>query len=379
MKIVDIKTLVIKLDWLQLMYVKLITDEGITGIGETYYGRAGIHAMEGGDIAALKHFLIDENPYDVARLFQKMRGRYGAGQFPFWASIHAISGVEMALWDIIGKSLNVPIYQLLGGKFRKEILVYCDFGGGKSLEEYLEKIRLARKSGWTFIKFDVPLHNVENAFSGEVKKSEVHQIVNIVGSICENVGNHIKVAFDCHGYFNISSIKEVLRSIEKYEIAWLEDPIQPENPEALLKVTRMSKVPIAFGEGLSTAYAFRRYLELGAVDVIHPDILHNGGLLETKRIADMADIYYIPTAFHNVTSPVATIAAAHLAAAIPNFIALEHHWPYISWWDNLVKGIEKPLIDNGFIKVPDAPGIGVELNEKEVVKHVVVGDEDFFD
>jgi len=199
-----------------------------------------------------------------------------------------------------------------------------------------------------------------------------------VEAVRDAVGDTVDISFDLHWRYNVSDAKRLAYELEPYGLMWLEDPVPPENIEAMRRVTQSTKTPISSGENYYMRFGFREALEKEALDIIAPDLQKVGGLLEGRRICDLADTHYVAVAPHCIASPVGTIASAHVAAAVPNFLALEWHGMSVPFWDEMVTGFDGPVIQDGFIKVPQAPGLGVELNE-EVAREYALEGEPFFE
>ncbi len=390
MKITDVRTAVVRGNY-EWVLVRVYTDEGLVGLGECYWG-AGVERV----VHRLRGLLVDEDPHNVDWLYQKMvRGMSGAGSTG-GTVVAAISGVELALWDLKGQALGTPIYNLLGGRYRTRVRVYADCGHGSepTPESWAERARQAVARGFTALKFDVdniaphrfgePYHVATGRYAWWVKgqqyplsNAELDLIVRLVGAVREAVGPDIELAVDCHWNYNTRDAIRLARELAPLRLMWLEDPIPPDNVDALRRVTEHSPVPICSGENHYTRHGLRQMITTQAVDIVQPDIPKVGGLLEAKKIADLADIYYLPFAAHNVCSPVGTVAACHTCASMRNFMILEFHAQDVPWWDDLVVG-EGPVIHDGYITLPDAPGLGVELNE-EVARAHLSADSSFFE
>jgi L-alanine-DL-glutamate epimerase-like enolase superfamily enzyme len=380
MKITDVRTAAIKgnFEWI---LVRVYTDEGLVGLGECYWG-AGVEAV----VHAMKRLLLDEDPHNVDWLYQKMvRGMSGAGSTG-GAVVAAISGVELALWDLKGKALNTPIYNLLGGRYRERVRIYADCGHGDqpTPASWAERAQGAVGKGFSAIKFDIdniapvrfgdPYHVGVGAGWAQgqqvpLSNAEMDLIISLVGAVHEAIGPSVDLALDCHWNYNTRDVITLARELAPFRLMWLEDPTPPDNVEALKRVADNSPVPICCGENHYTRHGLRQMIVTQAVDVLQPDIPKVGGLLEAKKIADLADIYYIPVAAHNVCSPVGTMAAAHACASMRNFVIMEFHAQDVPWWDDLALG-DKPLIQGGYLKLPDGPGLGIELNEEVARAHL---------
>lgn len=372
MKIADVKTAVIRgnFEWI---LVRVYTNDGIIGLGEAYWG-AGVKDI----IHNMKSMLLGQNPMNVDVLHQRMmRGMSGAGSIA-GATVTAISGVELALWDIAGKALDTPVYNLLGGKYRDKIRIYADCGGSPDPEACVEKAKEVKAMGYTALKFDTHVLPFiqRDPYNRCLSVKDIHHIAETVGAIRGAVDDDTDLCLDCHWQYSTKDAIRLARALEEYDLLWLEDPIPPENVDALAKVTRSTKTPICTGENLYTKHGFRELIQKQATDIVAPDVPKVGGLLESKRIADMADTYYIPMAPHNVSGPIGTMAAAHVCASIPNFLVMEFHSLEVPWWNDLARG-EGPIIKDGYIAIPDKPGIGIELNEEVAIQHLKEG-ETFF-
>ena len=356
--------------------VRIYTDAGVVGTGEAYWG-AGVPEL----IERMKPFLIGENPLDIDRLFehlvQKMSGE-GSVQ---GVTVTAISGIEVALHDVVGKILEVPAYQLLGGKYRDKVRVYCDCHTTDEADPEAcadEAERVVEELGYDALKFDldVPSGHEKDRANRHLRNSEIRHKAEIVEAVTERVKDRADVSFDCHWTFSAGSAKRLAAAIADYDVWWLEDPVPPENHDVQREVTESCPTtPIAAGENVYRKHGHRRLLEEQAVDIIAPDMPKVGGMRETRKIADMADTYYVPVAMHNVASPVATMASAHVGTAIPNSLAVEYHSYQLGWWEDLV---QEDVIEDGYIEIPEEPGLGVTL-DMDVVEEKMVDGETLFD
>ncbi|MBV7338158.1 mandelate racemase/muconate lactonizing enzyme family protein [Chloroflexi bacterium TSY] len=344
--------------------VKVETDEGITGIGEAYHG-AGVHQIAVD--SRLTRVLIDQDPRHVDKLYRDMMGAMSASGFYQGAVMSAISGIESALWDIVGQALGVPIWQLLGGKFRDRIRLYndCHAGDDETPDAYAAKAKEVETRGFTALKFDIdPLPSRRDVYNRAISNNDIAHYVEVMTAIRENLNRNTDLAIDAHWFYAPVDILKVAHAFEDLNLLWLEDPIPPENVAAMTKVTSATRTPICTGENFYTRHGFRELIENQGADIISPDLAKAGGLLEGRRIADLADLYYIPVAPHNIGSPIETIATCHVMAAIPNFLVLEFHHLDNPIWEGLLE--EGSLIQDGHITVPDNPGLGVTLNEDTV-------------
>ncbi|MFC3958777.1 mandelate racemase/muconate lactonizing enzyme family protein [Halovivax cerinus] len=384
--------------------VRVYTDAGIVGTGEAYWGAGAPELIE-----RMVPFLRGENPLDVDRLtehlVQRMSGEGSIGG----VTVTAISGIEVALHDLVGKILDVPAYQLLGGKYRDAVRVYCDchveaptdegdtadggdtgYGNGpptraatgenpppaEPLVQAEEAERVVEELGYDALKFDldVPSGHERDRANRHLRDAEIEHKRSIVEAVTEAVGHRADVAFDCHWSFTAGSAKRLANALEPYDVWWLEDPVPPENHDVQREVTQSTSTPIATGENVYRTHGQRRLLEDGAVDIVAPDLPKVGGMRETAKIADLADLYYVPVAMHNVSSPVATMASAQVGAAVSNALAVEFHAYELEWWADLV---EETVIEDGYIEIPEEPGLGVTLDMDVVAEHMVEGEELF--
>ena len=355
--------------------VRLYTDAGVVGTGEAYWG-AGVPEL----IDRMTPFLHGENPLDVDRLYEHLIQKMSGEGSVEGVTVTAIAGIETALHDLAGKLLEVPAYQLLGGKYRDAVRIYCDCHTADEADPRAcadEAERVVEELGYDALKFDldVPSGHEKDRANRHLRPAEVRHKVDIVEAVTDRVGEAADVAFDCHWSFSGGSAKRLAAALEAYDVWWLEDPVPPENLEVQAEVTRSTLTPIAAGENRYRVTEHRRLLEDQAVDIVAPDMPKVGGMRETRKIADVANQYYVPVALHNVASPVGTVAGAHVAAAIPNALALEYHSYQLGWWEELV---EEDVIADGRIEIPEEPGLGVTLDLDVVAEHAVEG-EDVFD
>jgi gluconate/galactonate dehydratase len=354
--------------------VRVYTDAGIVGTGEAYWG-AGVPEV----IERMTPFVVGENPLDLDRLYEHLVQKMSGEGSIEGTVVSAISGIEIALHDLAGKILEVPAYQLLGGKYRDEVRVYCDCHAGEEADPEAnadEAERVIEELGYDALKFDldVPSGHEKDKANRHLRNPEIDHKAEIVRAVTERLDGRADAAFDCHWSFSGGSAKRVTRAVEDYDVWWLEDPVPPENHDVQREVTQSTTVPITAGENVYRKHGHRRLLEEQAVDVIAPDLPKVGGMRETRKIADLADTYYVPVAMHNVSSPVATMASAHVGAAIPNSLAVEYHSYQLDWWSDLV---EETVIADGSIDVPEEPGLGLTLDLDAVETHMIDGDELF--
>ena len=355
--------------------VKVRTDTGLVGIGEAYHG-AGVHHIAVDD--RLTQSLIGQDPRNVDKLFHDMMGCMSASGFYQGAVMSAISGIEMALWDITGQSLGCPIWQLLGGKFRDRIRVYndCHEGEEDTPEGWVAKAKAVESRGFDAIKFDIdPRPSRRDNYNRNISNEDIAHFIDVITAVRESLAPNTDLLVDAHWRYAPPDILKVAKAFESLNLLWLEDPIPPENIDAMAKVTRATTTPICTGENFYTRHGFRDLIQKQAADIISPDLAKAGGLLEGRRIADLADLYYIPFSPHNICGPIGTVAASHVCAAIPNFQILEFHHLDNDLWSSLTVGDD--LVDDGHLSLPTEPGLGVTLDEN-VAREASVEDLGFF-
>jgi gluconate/galactonate dehydratase len=351
--------------------VRVYTDAGVVGTGEAYWG-AGVPEL----IGRMTPFILGENPLDIDRLYQHLIQKMSGEGSVEGVTVTAISGIEVALHDLAGKLLSVPAYQLLGGKYRDDVRVYCDCHTESAADPVAcadEAERVVGELGYDALKFDldVPSGFEKDRANRHLRPGEIRHKAEIVERVTERVRDRADVAFDCHWTFTGNSAERLAAAIEEYDVWWLEDPVPPENLEVQARVTRSTTTPIAAGENRYRVSEHRRLIENQAVDIVAPDMPKVGGMRELRKIADFADQYYAPVAMHNVSSPVATMASAHVGAAIPNTLALEFHSYELDWWGDLV---EETVIEDGHVTIPEEPGLGVTLDMDAVAERMVEGE-----
>jgi len=356
--------------------VRVYTDAGVTGTGEAYWG-AGVPEL----IERMRPFLLGENPLDIDRLYEHLIQKMSGEGSIEGVTVTAVSGIEVALHDLAGKILDVPAYQLLGGKYRDSVRVYCDCHTEAEADPEAcadEAERVVEELGYDALKFDldVPSGHEKDRANRHLRPGEIRHKVEIVERVTERVKDRADVAFDCHWTYTRDSAKRLADALEEYDVWWLEDPVPPENLQVQEDVTESTLTPITAGENRYRVTEHRRLLEDGAVDIVAPDLPKVGGMRETRKIADVANQYYVPVAMHNVSSPVATMAGAHVGTAIPNLLAVEYHSYELGWWSDLV---EEDVIEDGRIEIPEKPGLGVTLDMDTVSEHLVDGETLFDD
>jgi L-alanine-DL-glutamate epimerase-like enolase superfamily enzyme len=364
--------------------IRLDTNQGIYGYGEVRDGASATYAL------ILKSRLLGENPCNIDRIFRKIK------QFGFHArQAGGVCGVEMALWDLAGKAYNVPAYQMLGGKFRDNVRLYCDTTESHDPKVYGARLKERREKGFTFLKMDLGIDLVEqipgcvtapigvtqrNAartmhfFTGmELTDKGASMMADYVGQVREVVGWDVPLAADHFGHIGVNSCIRLGKALEKYNLAWLEDMIPWQFTEEWKQITAAVNIPTLTGEDIFLKEPFIELCNHHAVDIVHPDLASSGGLLETKKIGDYAMETGHAMAMHFAGTPVSFMANVHCATATENFLALEFHSNEVPWWEDMVTGIDKPIINKGYAAAPEKPGLGIELNPDVVKQHLRPG------
>ncbi len=366
MKIIDLKTTILEEHWgpwrREWLLVRLDTDEGICGFGEAAAPCEQVKAL----VLGMKEQLLGEDPTEVERLFRKITAcaysGFGASHFDSGLSVHAVSAIETALWDLAGKYAGLPVYRLLGGRHREKVRLYACVGG---LDTYLGMQDVYQQLGIKLLKFDTsPVTTGEipgSVMDTHLTRKGLEYLVKEIEKIHSKVGNIAEIAIEgrCG---TLSNALRFLKSVEPFDLAWVEDPLPPTNIDEWSILTTSSQTPILTGEGLHLRHEFNAYYTKHALRIAAPDFQVCGGLSEGKKIAEMADLQHLLVAPHNASSAIGIAAAVHACAAIPNLLALEFH--AMPHWDRILKGY-KPKIENGYIDVPTGPGLGVELDDQQ--------------
>lgn len=389
--------------------MKIYTNQGIVGLGEVRDGASRTYA------SLLKSRLLGENPCNVDKLFRRIKQFGGVSR-----QAGGVCGVEVALWDLAGKAWGVPAYQLLGGKFRDRIRIYCDTDveGKHTGKEMGAALKARMEKGFTFLKMDLGLgllhgekgavnaplgyleetdalyraqseaktpeekrywqnrcydrHNIAHPFTGvHLTEHGFDLLEDYVRQVRECIGYEIPLAIDHFGHIGVEDCITLCRRIEKYNIAWAEDMIPWQYTNQYVRLSHSTTVPICTGEDIYLAEGFRPLLEARGVSVIHPDLLSSGGMLENKKIGDLAQEHGVAMAVHMAETPVTAYAAVHSLAATENFLVCENHSVDVPWWDDITLGTPKKIVENGFIQVPDKPGLGIDdLNDEVLKEHL---------
>ena len=363
MKITDIKTFVVDCFRTNWVFVKVYTDEGICGVGEgtlEYKEKALCGAIE-----HIKNYLTGKDPRTIEKHYHDIyRDAYWRGGAVLMS---ALSAVECALWDILGKSLGVPVYQLLGGRVNEDCRIYVNgwFSGAKTPDEFAEKAKAAVKRGVTAMKWD-PFGKSYM----QISNKDLDTALECVAKVREAVGNNVDLLIEGHGRFDVPTGIKIAKELECFKPMWFEEPVPPDNLDALKAVRDKSPVAISAGERLYTRFDYNKLFALRAADYIQPDVSHAGGIAELKKIAAAAEANYIPFAPHNPSGPIANAATLQLAACCPGFSILEIMYSDVDYRKKVTNEIL--VYENGRIKIGDKPGLGIELNEEECLKHPYV-------
>ena len=354
MKITDIKTFLVGGGGRNWVYVKILTDQGIFGIGEAY--SAGPDEATVKVIEDFKTWLVGNDPRNVQYLFDLM---YNTTRFPGGIITNsAISGIEHALWDIAGKSAGVPVWALLGGRVRNKIRVYQSIGGSTPEQAGAAARQLVETYGYTALKMGIQA-------AGDMPYNQATRVTaQHVRAVREAVGPDVDIGVDVHAkFFEAERAIRLAKAIEPYDPMWMEESVRPENYDAMKKVSDHVSIPLASGESNYGIYEFKQLIERQCLDFLQPDVCCCGGVLVLKKIAAMAEAQYMMIAPHNPMSPLATAVNVHFAASTPNFYILEYSAPVSGPRKNVLK---EPLMvhKDGYVDIPNKPGWGVELNEE---------------
>jgi len=387
MKITDFKTFVVgnpppHFGGYSFVFVKLVTDSGIEGIGEVYGATFGPHTMARMTEDTCARHVVGRDPFAIERLWRETYAS-GFSMRPDISLMGVLSGIEMACWDIVGKAVEKPVYELLGGKVHERLRSYTylfrsqadaiESGDPVPRDIAVAAERAAEyvKAGFNALKFD-PFGGYGPLAPRQPTLESLEYGESYVRALREAVGDECDLLLGTHGQFTTSAAIRVARRLEQYNLLFYEEPVPPEMPEQMALVARRSTIPVATGERLTTKYEFARVLELGAASILQLDLGRVGGLLEAKKIAGMAEAYYAQIAPHLFAGPVLGAANIQISACSPNFLILEG----IEQWGGFHAEILKTPIrwEGGYVIPPDAPGLGVELDEDVAARHPYEGD-----
>ncbi len=360
MKIKDIQTILVYGGWRNYVFVKVETDDGIVGWGEaTLEGKA--RSVEKA-IEDCKDLIIGWDPRDIEKIWRRLY------RHSFWVGgplqMSAIGGIETACWDILGKSLDQPVWRMLGGKMRDKALAYVNgwYLGAQSPDEYAERAQEVIKQGYRALKWD-PFGPADLTLDIDSEKAALEQIRAIRAA----VGPDVHLLIEAHARFNVFTAVRLARKMAPYDIYFFEEPVPPENEDAMRRVADLSPVQIATGEHLCSRHDVRRLLERHAVGILQADLIHVGGIFELKKIAAMAETYYVGLAPHLPNGFISGAATLQVDATSPSFVIQEFLPPPYEWQYDLV---DKPLqAKDGYLQIPDGPGIGINLNEAVAAEH----------
>jgi len=368
MRISDVRTTVVGTPWRELVFLELVTDEGLVGLSEArMVNKTSTLVACIGELAP--RYVIGTDPFDVERLaWHVLRAEYGrAGEI----AQSTLASFEVACWDLIGQSLNVPVWKILGGRFRDRVPAYANgwYQAERDPKAIAALARTVVERGYRALKLD-PF----GAASAELPAAGRRRAVDIVAAVRTAVGADVQILIEMHGRFTPATAVAVAGLLEPYDPEWIEEPVPPENATALARVRSATRLPIATGERAHTMEDMRPLIEGGLVDVIQVDLTHFGGFLSMKRLAGWADAYSLLMAPHNVCGPVGTMANVHFAVATPNYKVLEHFNDFAdAWVHELVDGAPRVDAADGCFALPDRPGLGVRLNHDACARHPRTG------
>jgi galactonate dehydratase len=368
MKISKMTPMVLGTPWRSLTFLKLETDEGLTGWSEVRSIRTD--ALLGYLKQIASRYVLGSDPFDVEQLVRR-------GFVDDFLRVNDITGagialVEMACWDIIGKAVKLPVYKLLGGAVRDKIKAYANgwYTVERTPEAFAEAARKVIAKGYLGLKVDP----FGSGFY-EMERAEKNRSVSLIEAIRGTVGPDVEILIEMHGRFSPATAIDLARDLEPFKPSWVEEPVPADNPEAMAKAAAKINIPVASGERIHTRHETRRLLELGALDVLQTDITMSCGILEGKKIAAMADAYYVTFAPHNTGGPLSTAACLHLDACTTNFKIQEHFNDFVdAWVKQAASGPGYPEVKEGYFPLPGGPGLGVTLNEDFIREHPFQGE-----
>jgi L-alanine-DL-glutamate epimerase-like enolase superfamily enzyme len=377
LKITDMRSVLVASNF-DYPIIRIDTNQGVYGLGEVR------DAGREGTALVLKPHLVGRNPLGIEPILDGLRNfasqqRAGGGY----------SAVDIALHDIAGKVYGVPAWRLIGSKYRDRIRIYCDTDQSKDPKVFAARLKKRKEMGFTFFKMDLGTSLVNDrpgavTSAGTATEKGLGYLCEYIQAIRDAIGWEAPLATDHFGNLTVNDSIRYARAFEKYDLAWAEDMIAvghlgpgsdaPKNWRAYKELKEATVTPICTGESLfGLEEGFQELIDNRAIDIIHPDPLTSGAIRETKRIGDYASMHGIQTAIHFAGSPVGCMASVHMAATLKDMLAMENHAVDIPWWNDLVTGPSKPIVNQGYITVPDTPGIGVELNEAAIKEHIRKG------
>ena len=359
MKIIEVKPLICDAYRTNWVFVKVVTDSGIYGVGEATLEHNELSVLKA--IEMIGESAIGKDPHAIEAFWHKTyRDSYWQGGAVI---ITAMAAIEMALWDIKGKDLGVPVYQLLGGKLRDRIPCYANgwFASAKTPDQFASKAKEALKLGFTALKWD-PFGSAWQF----ITPKEFQFAMDCVSAVREAVKDDALLLIEGHGRFDVPTAIRIGKALVKFDITWFEEPIPPNDFEGLAEVRRRTGVAIAAGERIYNRFHFKTFFNMGCADYVQPDVSHVG-LGELRKIAAFAESYHIPICPHNPSGPVANAATLQVAASCPNMYLLETMFADVPMRSIIAQ--ETLRMENGFMIIPDAPGLGVDINETEITKY----------
>lgn len=389
LKITDLRVVNLKGVPMRCSIIRIDTNQGISGFGEVRDGATKTYAL------MLKRLILGENPCNIDKIFRKIKqfghhARQGGG----------VCGIEMALMDLAGKAYSVPAYQLAGGKFRDEILCYCDTPSVVNGTEMGKRLKERMEQGFQYLKMDVGIrllrdipdtliappgmletYQIMHPFTGiQITDKGIDHLCQYVADVRAEIGYEVPLAVDHFGHVGVESCIRLGKALDQFTLAWYEDMIPWQFTDQYVRLSEAVDTPICTGEDIYLKEGFLPLFEARGIAVAHPDLATSGGILETKKIGDMAQDYGIAMAMHMAGSPVSCLANVHCAAATENFLVLENHSVDYAPWNDLIIGLPNPLIQNGHITVPETPGLGFEdLNEDVIRAHIDPDEPGFFE
>jgi L-alanine-DL-glutamate epimerase-like enolase superfamily enzyme len=389
LKITDLRVVNLARLPMRLSIIRLDTNQGISGFGEVRDGATKTYAL------MLKRLIVGENPGNVDKIFRKIK------QFGHHArQAGGVCGIEMALMDLAGKAYSVPAYQLAGGKFRDKILCYADTPSTPNGAEMGKRLKKRMEQGFKFLKMDIGIRllkdipgaliappgmlestNVMHPFTGiQITAKGIAHLGDYVAAVREEIGYEIPLAADHFGHIGLETCIRLGKALDKFTLAWYEDMIPWQFTDQYVRLSQAVDTPICTGEDIYLKEGFMDLFKARAIAVVHPDLATSGGILETKKIGDLAQEYGIVMAMHMAGSPVSAMANVHCAAATENFLVLENHSVDLPAWNELVIGLPNPLIQAGYITVPETPGLGFsDINEEAIRQFIDPNDPGYFE
>jgi L-alanine-DL-glutamate epimerase-like enolase superfamily enzyme len=389
LKITDLRLVTLVGLPMRCTLLRLDTNQGLVGYGEVRDGASKTYAL------MLKSRIVGENPCNVDKVFRKIK------QFGYHArQAGGVCGIEMALMDLAGKAYGVPAYQLAGGKFRDKILCYCDTPSVPDGQQMGRNLKRRIEQGFRFLKMDVGIRllrgipdtlvappgmleswNVMHPFTGiQLTSKGIDLLCEYVAAVRAEIGYEVPLAADHFGHLGLESCIRLGKTLDPFSLAWYEDMLPWQFTEQYVRLSQAVDTPLCTGEDIYLKEGFAPLFEARAVSIIHPDLASSGGILETKKIGDLAQEHGIAMAMHMAGSPVAAMASVHCAAATENLLVLENHSVDTPSWNDVVVGLPHPIVQDGYIDVPETPGLGFAgLNEDVIREHVDPRDPGYFE